>query len=405
MDLEYSLYRLAQASRNAARPLARASAETRTAAIAAIARRLREQHAALERANGEDINRAQGSLSPAMLDRLDVSGKRLHQLGDAMQEIAAQPDPLGVVTRKWSRPNGLEVHKVRLPLGVILMIYESRPNVTLDAAALCIRSGNAVILRGGSEAVRTNEAFGSIVQEALQEVGLPVEAVQWVPTQAREAIDILIKLDDCIDLVIPRGGEALIRHYKGVCHVYVDAAANLEMAAKIVENAKVQRPGVCNAVETLLVDEAVAEKFLPPLASQLRALGVELRGCPRAVEIVADLQAATPQDWDTEFLSLILAIRVVAGVGGAVEHIDRHGTAHSASIVSEDAAAIAAFTQQVDASCVLVNASTRFNDGGELGLGAEMGVSTTRIHAYGPMGAEALTAEKYVVYGHGQTRT
>ena len=417
MNLQQTLTQLAQAARNAARPLARAPAAQRTAAIAALAQGVRVHAALIERANQEDLSHGQAAgLSPAMLDRLNIGGPRLQALAHTLEEIAAQPDPLGAVTRTWQRPNGLDVRKVRLPLGVVLMIYESRPNVTLDAAALCLRSGNVAILRGGSEAARTNAALAQAVQEALASAGLPAEAVQLVPTQAREAIDLLLRMDDCIDLVIPRGGEALIRrvvhnsripvvrHYKGVCHVYVDGAAALEPALRIVENAKVQRPGVCNAMETLLVDAAIAPKFLPLALAQLKARGVELRGCPRTCALVPGTAAATVQDWDTEYLDLVLAVRVIDGVQGAIEHIDRHGTHHTASIVSEDAAAIAQFTEQVDASCVLVNASTRFNDGGELGLGAEMGVSTTRIHAYGPMGAEALTAEKYVVYGHGQIR-
>ena len=417
VDLQDTLTKLAQAARNAARPLARASAAQRTAAIAALARGVRTHAEFIEGANREDLKLGAASgLSKAMLDRLDITGTRLTDLAAALDEIAAQPDPLGAVTRTWQRPNGLDIHKVRLPLGVVLMIYESRPNVTLDAAALCLRSGNVAILRGGSEAAHTNAALAGVVQEALASSGLPVEAVQLVPTQEREAIDLLLQMDDCIDLVIPRGGEALIRrvsqnsripvvrHYKGVCHVYVDAKADTEAALRIAENAKVQRPGVCNAMETLLVDAAIAPSFLPRALQHLQAQGVQLRGCERTCAIVPGTAAASVQDWDTEYLDLILAVRVVDGVNGAIEHIDRHGTQHTASIVSEDAEAIAQFTQQVDASCVLVNASTRFNDGGELGLGAEMGVSTTRIHAYGPMGAEALTAEKYVVYGHGQVR-
>lgn len=417
MDLQDTLTKLGQAARNAARPLARATAAQRTAAIAAMAQGVRTHAARIERANQEDLRLGrEAGLGNAMLDRLDVGGARLQALAAALDEIAAQPDPLGAVTRSWTRPNGLDVRKVRLPLGVVLMIYESRPNVTLDAAALCLRSGNVAILRGGSEAAHTNAAFAQVIEEALAHSGLPAEAVQRVPTQAREAIDWLLQMDEHIDLVIPRGGEALIRrvaqnsripvvrHYKGVCHVYVDAAAQIETALRIAENAKAQRPGVCNAMETLLVDAAIAPAFLPRAIAQLQARGIEVRGCPRTCAWVPGTAAATTADWDTEYLDLILAVRVVGGVTGAIEHIDRHGTQHTASIVSEDAKAIEQFTQQVDASCVLVNASTRFNDGGELGLGAEMGVSTTRIHAYGPMGAEALTAEKYVVYGHGQVR-
>jgi glutamate-5-semialdehyde dehydrogenase len=418
MDIEHSLYQLARASRAAARPVARAAAEVRSAAIGAMADGLERHASRIATANAADMERARADgLSAPLVDRLDLQGPRLAGLVAAVREIAAQPDPVGQTTAQWTRPNGLEIKKVRLPLGVVLMIYEARPNVTLDAAALCIRSGNAVILRGGSEAARTNAVLAEVVQEALAAQGLPSAAVQLVPTQAREAIDLLVRFDDCIDLVIPRGGEGLIRrvversripvvrHYKGVCHVYVHAAADLNMAAAIAENAKVQRPGVCNAMETLLVDQAVAAAFLPPLVSRLERLGVEVRGCEHTREHAPSAKAATAQDWDTEFLGLTLAVRVVPDLEAAIAHIDAHGTQHSASIVSHDAAAIADFTHRVDASCVLVNASTRFNDGGELGLGAEMGISTTRVHAFGPMGAASLTAEKFVVLGQGQVRS
>ncbi|HET6343616.1 MAG TPA: glutamate-5-semialdehyde dehydrogenase, partial [Myxococcota bacterium] len=411
-------YQLARASRAAARPVARAAAEVRSAAIRAMADGLTRHAERIAAANAADMARARADgLSAPLVDRLDLQGSRLAALVAAVREIAAQPDPVGQITTQWTRPNGLEVKKVRLPLGVVLMIYEARPNVTLDAAALCIRSGNAVILRGGSEAALTNAVLAEVVQEALAAHGLPSAAVQLVPTQAREAIDLLVRFDDCIDLVIPRGGEGLIRrvversripvvrHYKGVCHVYVHAAADLEMAAAIAENAKVQRPGVCNAMETLLVDEAVAAAFLPPLVGRLERLGVEVRGCERTREHAPSAKPATPQDWDTEFLGLTLAVRVVPDLEAAIAHIDAHGTQHSASIVSGDAEVIADFTRRVDASCVLVNASTRFNDGGELGLGAEMGISTTRVHAFGPMGAASLTAEKFVVLGQGQVRS
>ncbi len=392
--------------------------ETRTAALAALADVLGARQGEVLAANHEDVERARAAgTSGAMLDRLTLTPARLQALVTAVREVAALPDPVGQTTRTWRRPNGLEVARVRLPLGVILMIYEARPNVTIDAAALCLRSGNAVILRGGSEAQRTNAALIACVHQALERAGLPPAAAQLVPTQAREAIDVLLTFDEAIDLVIPRGGEGLIRrvveksripvikHYKGVCHVFVDSRADLAVAERIVENAKVQRPGVCNAMETLLVDRAVAERFLPAMAKKLTARGVELRGCPRTRELVPETRPASDLDWDTEFLELVLAVRVVDGLDEAIAHIDAHGTQHTASIVTQDEAAAARFVREVDTSCVLVNASTRFNDGGELGLGAEMGISTTRVHAFGPMGVEALTAEKFVVHGEGQIRT
>jgi glutamate-5-semialdehyde dehydrogenase len=418
VDLRTQLTDLARRSRAAARPLARASAAERTHALEALSTLIVERRDAIEHANAQDLAAARDAgLAAPMVDRLDLRGKRLDALARAVRDIAAQPDPVGLVTRTWTRPNGLEVARTRLPLGVILMIYESRPNVTIDAAALCIRSGNAAILRGGSEAARTNAALAQAVTAALDAAKLPRDAVQLVPTQAREAIDILVTLAEQIDLVIPRGGEKLIRrvvetsripvvqHYKGVCHVFVERTADDATAIAIVENSKVQRPGVCNALETLLVDAAVAKRFLPACAERLRARGVELRGDEPSRALVPEMRAATDADWDTEFLDLVLAVRVVDGLDAAIHHIDRHGTGHTATIVTRDDRAAARFTTEVDASCVLVNASTRFNDGGELGLGAEMGISTTRIHAYGPMGAEALTTEKFVVRGTGQVRT
>lgn len=416
-DLQQTVLALAQGARGACRPLARARAMDRSRAIAAMAQALEDRATEVMAANAEDLDKAdQKGLSGAMRDRLHLSPDRFAGLATALRGVADMPDPVGSVSRQWQRPNGLQVEKVRLPLGVILMIYESRPNVTLDAAALCLRSGNAAILRGGGEAEQTNRALMQVVQAGLKGAGLPREAVQMVPTQDRAAVDLLLKLDEWIDLVIPRGGEGLIRrvaensripvvkHYKGICHVFVEASADVEMAQLIVENSKVQRPGVCNALETLLVDEAVAPRLLPPLVQRLHARGVELRGCQRSVEIAPEMAPASDSDWDTEFLDLILAVRIVNGLTEAIEHIDRHGSQHTASIVTANGDLAEQFCRQVDASCVMVNASTRFNDGGELGLGAEMGISTTRVHAYGPMGVESLTAEKFVVRGEGHVR-
>jgi len=422
---------LARAAKDAARAMARAPAAQRAAAIRAIAEGLSARRADVLSANRLDVEAARAAgLSETLTDRLSLTHARVDALQGALLEIAAQPDPVGATTREWSRPNGLRVRRVRLPLGVILMIYEARPNVTLDAAALCLKSGNAAILRGGSEARATNAALFTLVSAGLSAAGLPPEAVVMVPTQDRDAIDELVTLSEEIDLVIPRGGPGLIarvvarsripvvRHDQGICHVYIDAAADPRKALDIAVNAKTQRPGVCNAMETLLVDSAVAAAHLPALLAALDARGVELRLCPAALAAAGDaacdasgdaswrarLAPATPADWDAEFLSLTLAVRVVDGVEGAVAHIDAHGSRHTAAIVTEDAAAAERFTREVDASCVLVNASTRFNDGGELGLGAEVGISTTRVHAFGPMGAESLTAEKFVVWGDGQVR-
>jgi glutamate-5-semialdehyde dehydrogenase len=352
-----------------------------------------------------------------MLDRLALDDRRLAGLARAVADIAGAPDVLGRIERSEVRPNGLEIQRVRIPLGVIAMIYESRPNVTTDAAALCLKAGNACILRGGREALASNRALLAAVHDGLTAAGLPAEAAQIVPLTDREAIADLVALDELIDLCIPRGGEGLIRyvaeharvpvikHYKGVCHVYVHAAADPERALAIVENAKVQRPGVCNAVETVLIDRAIAPAFVPALVARL-VPRVELRG-DEAVRALggAAVRPATEDDWYAEYLDLILAVRVVDDLAAAVAHIERYGSSHTESIITTDAAAGERFIREVDSSTVMVNASTRFADGGELGLGAEIGISTTRLHAYGPMGAEGLTTTKFVVRGTGQVRS
>ena len=351
-----------------------------------------------------------------MQDRLRLDAARVAGLSRAIREIADAPDLLGRVEKTEQRPNGLEVQRVRIPLGVIAMIYEARPNVTTDAAALCLKSGNACILRGGREAFESNRALAAAVREGLVAAGLPADAVQLVPTTDREAIMELVKLDELIDLCIPRGGEGLIRyvaeharvpvikHYKGVCHVFVHAAADPLVALRIVDNAKTSRPGVCNALETLLVDRAIATAFVPSLVERL-AGKVELRGddATRALGGEA-VRPATEEDWFAEYLDLILAVRIVDGLDGAIAHIEQYGSNHTESIVTTDPAAAERFLREVDSSTVMVNASTRFADGGELGLGAEIGISTTRLHAYGPMGAEGLTTTKFVVRGNGQVR-
>jgi len=409
---------VAEAARQAARIVAKAPEAARSAAIAAIADAIDRARPEILAANARDVAAGhEAGLGAAMIDRLRLDDARIAGLSRAVREIAAAPGLVGRVERAEVRPNGLEVQRVRIPLGVVAMIYEARPNVTTDAAALCLKAGNACILRGGREAIESNRALLGAVHAGLVAGGLPAEAVQLVPLTDREAIADLVKLDELIDLCIPRGGEGLIRyvaeharvpvikHYKGVCHVYVHAAADLDAALRIVENAKVSRPGVCNALETLLIDAAIAPAFVPRLVA---ALGdrVELRGDPATRELGGDaVRPATEADWYAEYLDLILAVRVVDGIEAAIAHIERYGSSHTEAIVTREDAAAERFVREVDSSTVLVNASTRFADGGELGLGAEIGVSTTRLHAYGPMGAEGLTTTKFVVRGAGQLRT
>jgi glutamate-5-semialdehyde dehydrogenase len=337
-------------------------------------------------------------------------------MAQGLREVAQQPDPIGRMGPIAIRPNGLQVARMRIPLGVIGIIYESRPNVTVDAAGLCLKAGNAVILRGGSEALHSNQALAAVIGEVLADSGLPRNAVQVVPVKDRTAVHALLQQEEHIDLIIPRGGEELIRfvvahsripvlkHYKGVCHVYVDEGADLAMAEAICFNAKVQRPGVCNALETLLVHRDEAERFLPPMARRLTSAGVELRGCQETCKIVPDIVPATEADWPAEFLDLVLAVRVVEDMDAAISHIAAYGSNHTDAIVTRDYERAQRFVREVDSSVVLVNASTRFNDGGQLGLGAEIGISTSKLHAYGPMGVEELTTTKFVVFGNGQIR-
>jgi glutamate-5-semialdehyde dehydrogenase len=353
-----------------------------------------------------------------MLDRLRLDAGRVDGMARAVREVAALPDPVGEVTEEWVRPNGLRVSRVRIPLGVIAMIYESRPNVTCDAAALCFKAGNAVILRGGREARHSNGAIADALRAGLEGTGVDPDAVQQIAFLEREAVPTLLRQEEHVDLVIPRGGEALIRavtrasripvlkHYKGVCHVYVDRSAEPGMASEIVANAKAQRPGVCNALETLLVHESAARATLPAIAERLREEGVELRGCPRTRELLGDrVRPATEDDWAAEYLDLVLAIRVVPDMETAIAHIARWGSDHTEAIVTPEPDRAERFVAAVGSSTVVVNASTRFADGGELGLGAEIGISTSKLHAFGPMGARELTTTKFVVWGEGQVRT
>jgi glutamate-5-semialdehyde dehydrogenase len=409
---------LARAARAASRVVARAPASQRHRALTAIAAAVRGNADAILAANRRDLDAAAArEMAPAMIDRLRLDPRRLAAIASAVDEIAAQPELVGRLEREEVRPNGLRLARMRIPLGVIGIIYEARPNVTVDAAALCLKAGNACILRGGSEAFHSNQALGAAVAAGLEAAGLPATAVQMVPSTDRDAIRALVALDGLIDLVIPRGGEGLIRfvaeharvpvikHYKGVCHLYVHAAADLEMALALADNGKVSRPGVCNAVETILVDRAIAPAFVPRLVAHLGERGVEIRGDADVQRLGgAVVRAATDDDWDAEYLELIVAMAVVDDLDGAIAHIERHGSDHTEAIVTTDDAAAARFLTEVGSSTVMHNASTRFADGGELGLGAEIGISTTRLHAYGPMGAEGLTTCKFVVRGTGQIR-
>jgi glutamate-5-semialdehyde dehydrogenase len=373
-------------------------------------------------ANTLDLAAADAAgIAGAMRNRLELDHTGVAKLATAIREVAEQADPLGALEDEQLRPNGLRVARMRIPLGVVAMIYESRPNVTSDAAALCLKAGNAVILRGGSEAIHTNRAIADAIRVGLADSELPEQAVQLIPMADRSAIDVLLLQEDSIDLVIPRGGEGLIRavtaksripvlqHYKGVCHVFVDESAPVDRAVAIVENAKVQRPGVCNAAETLLVHEAAATRVLPAIALRLAESGVELRGCARTCEILGDVEGvtihpATEDDWHAEYLDLTLAVRIVSDLEGALEHIGTYGSSHTEAIITDDDQAAATFVGAIQSSTVVVNASTRFADGGELGLGAEIGISTSKLHAFGPMGANELTTKKFVVFGEGQIR-
>jgi glutamate-5-semialdehyde dehydrogenase len=408
---------LARRARVASRALATASTAQKNQWLEKTAAILLNRAEDILAANDGDLAATKSSgLSSAQIDRLQLNNDRLQSAAAGLREIANLPDPVGRVLDSSVRPNGLRVEKVGVPLGVIFFIYESRPNVTLDAAGLCVKSGNAVILRGGSEAQHSNAALVGIIQESLKEVGLPADAVQLVANPDRAAVGHLLRLNQWIDLAIPRGGESLIRrvaeearmpvlkHYKGNCHVYVDRSADLKMAERIVVNAKCQRPGVCNAAESLLVHQAIAEKFLPAMARTLRQRGVELRGCERTRRLVPDAKPATEEDYAAEYLDLIMSVRIVADLDHAIDHIARYGSQHSDAIVTADPEAARRFIAEVDSSAVLVNASTRFNDGYELGLGGEIGISTDKFHARGPCGLQELTSYKYIVYGDGQVR-
>jgi len=417
MSLQETVLNTVRATHDAAADAAALPMTTKEKVLRDVARKLREGSSFLQEENRKDLEEAtEKGLSAAMLDRLTLSDKVIEQTASGLEEIAEFPDSVGEITRMWTRPNGMRVGRMRIPLGVIGIIYESRPNVTADAAGLCLKAGNAVILRGGSEAINSNKAIVNLFKDGLRENGVNKDVVNLLPTTDREAILHMLQLEDLIDLIIPRGGEELIRfvaansripvikHYKGVCHLYVDAAADLDMALKLTLNSKVQRPGVCNALETLLVHKSMAEDFLSIAAAELEAAGVELRGCERSRAIASSMKKATEDDWYAEYLDLILAVRVVDDIDEAIRHIAKYGSLHTESIVTKDYAASQKFLKEVNSSSVIVNASTRMSDGYVYGLGAEIGISTTKIHSFGPMGAEDLTTTKFIVLGDGQIR-
>ena len=418
MDLKKRLVQLASEAKKASYVLAELSSETKRRILEEIAARLKQASRKIVSANQKDLRSAkQMGLSEAMVDRLMLDSKRIDHMAKAVSDVAKLSDPIGRTLKSWRRPNGLRIAKVTVPLGVILIIYESRPNVTSECASLCLKSGNAVILRGGREAYHSNHAIVEVYRDVLKRHRVPLASVSLVPVLDRRAIDVLLKLEDLINLVIPRGGAALIRrvasharipvikHYHGICHVFVDRDADLEMALKIAFNAKCQRPGVCNAMETLLVHRAIAPKFLPPYGRMLKNAGCEIRGDEASRRLISGIKKATEEDWRTEYLDRILSIRVVRDADQAIEHIRKYGSAHTDSIVTRNRRTAERFVSKVDSSSVMVNASTRFSDGNEYGFGAEIGISTDKIHARGPMGLEGLISYKYVVHGNGHVRT
>lgn len=417
MDLERMVTDLARAAKHAARTLATVSTRTKNDALRAAARHLRGATDTLRAANAEDIGRGRDAgLSAAMLDRLTLDAARVDAMAEGLEIMAELPDPVDETLATWKRPNGLEISQVRVPLGVVGIIYESRPNVTADAAGLCVKAGNAVLLKGGSEAFETNGAIVDVLARAFAEAGLPDAAAQLVRSTDRDAVRLLLQQDAYVDVIIPRGGEELIRavtrassipviqHFSGLCHTYVDAAADLDKAQRVCLNAKLQRPWVCNAMETLLVHEGVAAAFLPDFVTRLEDGGVEVRGCEQTRRLVPRLAAANETDWQTEYLDKILAVKIVASLDEAVEFVNANGSGLADAIVSEDYSNVRRFLREVDSATVYANASTRFTDGFEFGFGAEVGISTNRLHARGPMGLRELTTYKYVVYGDGQIR-
>lgn len=418
MDIKQYMTECGKKARAASRVLARAATGAKNNALLAIAARLEDQKTVLIKANQQDMAAgvAKG-LDAALLDRLELNDERITAMAEGLRQIVALPDPVGEISNMNYRPSGIQVGRMRVPLGVVGIIYESRPNVTADAAALCMKSGNAAILRGGSEAEHSNQAIAACIHYGLQQAGLPVDVVQVIETTDRAAVGALITMPEYVDVIVPRGGKGLIerisqdarvpviKHLHGICHVYIDDRADLEKAVKVAFNAKTQRYGTCNTMETLLVNAAVAAKVLPELGQMYKDKGVELRGCTVTAKILSDINAATDEDWDTEYLAPILSIRVVADLDEAMEHIHAHGSGHTESIMTEDIGRARRFLAEIDASSVMVNTSTRFADGFEYGLGAEIGISTDKIHVRGPVGLEGLTSQKFIVIGDGHIRT
>lgn len=416
-QLKTEIMGICRNAKRAAEILANTSAKEKNKWLFAMADALDSSHAEILAANAEDMTKAkEKGLSPAMLDRLMLNPERIKAVAEALRYVTTLEDPVGRTISTQTRPNGLRIDKVSVPIGVIGFIYESRPNVTVDSAGLCLKSGNAVILRGGSEAIRSNLALAKCISDAGIAAGMPEGAIQLIPSTDHAAVSIMLKMDAFINLIIPRGGERLIRavveqstipvikHYKGVCHVYVDASADRNMALKIIENGKCQRPGVCNAVETVLIHSSVADTFVPEFFERMTRNGVEIRGCERFRKIVPEAKAATDDDWPTEYLSLIVSVKIVDSVEEASDHINRFGSRHSDSIITEDPLSAEYFLNHVDSAAVYWNASTRFTDGGEFGMGAEIGISTDKLHARGPMGLTELTTYKYKIFGNGQIR-
>ncbi|MBN1930225.1 MAG: glutamate-5-semialdehyde dehydrogenase [Desulfobacterales bacterium] len=418
MSVESTITQMAKSAKAASLEIAKCPAKKKNEVLQKIADQIEKDAVAIKETNKKDLIRAEEMrLSNAMIDRLTIKDSTIKSMAEGLREVARLSDPIGATSKTWLRPNGLEVSRMRIPLGVIGIIYESRPNVTIDAAGLCLKAGNAVILRGGSEALYSNQALADIVSDVLKKTGLPEKTIQIVPIRDREAVKALLSQEEFIDLIIPRGGEELIRfvvesskipvlkHYKGVCHVYVDTGADLKMAEEICFNAKVQRPGVCNAMETMLVHQDIAEKFLPVMGKRFADAGVEIRGCSETRRLISEAGIAGEADWSAEYLDLVIAVKVVKNMDQAITHISRYGSNHTEAIVTTDYQRSRRFLREVDSSVVLVNASTRFNDGGELGLGAEIGISTSKLHAFGPMGIEELTTTKFIVFGDGQIRS
>ncbi|MFH0731908.1 MAG: glutamate-5-semialdehyde dehydrogenase [Candidatus Omnitrophota bacterium] len=417
MDIKTYIEKICKDAKEASRILAKAETETKNAALQAMAKAIMKNAGAILSANAKDVKKAKISKqTSSFIERLTLNKKRVEQMAVSINEVSKLPDPCGEIIKMHKRPNGLKIAKMRVPIGVIGIIYESRPNVTSDCASLCLKSANAVILKGGKESLNTNSAICSIITKCLKQFNLPQGCIQLIESDRREATNYLLKMDKYIDLIMPRGGEALIKavaenssipvikHYKGICAVYVDKTADLKKASDICFNAKVQRPGVCNAMETMLVDKAIAGAFLPGMVVRLQKAGVEIRGCEKTFRIAKRVKKATLKDFQTEFLDLILAVKVVNGLDDAIRHINTFGSSHSDAIVAQDYNRSLKFLKEVDSACVYANASTRFTDGYEFGMGAEIGISTDKLHARGPMGLEELTTYKYIVFGNGQIR-